>query len=199
MKPSVATAAANIERRSTVTLEAIGTYLLALAATKLISIAMLPVYTRLFDPSQYGVWELIDFSIQLVALLFGMQLPMAAVYHLSVAKEKEEILSTAVIGAGILGVIVCSSVVASSRHISILVFGVPHHANELRVGSLALLFSSPGAVALAYIRLTNRVRLYVGILFARLGAQIGFTLFFVMFLHKGVLGALYGSLIAPFL
>ena len=199
MKPSVAVPAANIERRSTVTLNAIGTYFLALAATKLISIAMLPVYTRLFNPVQYGVWELIDFSVQLVALLFGMQLPVATVYHLSLAKEKEEILSTAVIGAGILGVVICSSVVLASRPISILVFGVPHYTNELRVGASALLFSFPGAVALAYIRLTNRVRLYVAILFARLGAQIGFTLFFVMSLHKGILGALYGALIASFL
>jgi O-antigen/teichoic acid export membrane protein len=198
MTPSRA-AAAFRDVRSTATLTAIGTYLLALATTKLISIAMLPVYTRLLDPSQYGVWELVDFSIQLFALLLSMQLPTATVYHLSLAKDKDKVLSTAIIGAGLVGLLSCFIVFVASRHLSILVFGIPHHTKELQVGSLALLSSSAGAVALAYIRLTNRVHLYVGILFARLGTQIGVTLFLVMVWHKGVLGAIYASVIASFL
>src|SRR5215469_10158224 len=87
-------------------------YSLAMVASRGLSFLLLPVYTRYLTPSDYGVMELLDLTVNLTSLLVGGRLGSALFYFYFAAEnreEKEKCINAAFFGSVLLGVM-CAAI-----------------------------------------------------------------------------------------
>ena len=57
-----------------------GKYSIAMLARRAAGILMLPIYTRLLTPADYGVLELLDLTTSMLSILVGMRIGQALFY-----------------------------------------------------------------------------------------------------------------------
>src|SRR5512147_2896613 len=73
-------------------------YAAGILLAKAVSFAMLPIYTRFLTPSDYGVMELIEMTLDVVAILAGARVAVGIFryYHkASSDEERDAVISTA--------------------------------------------------------------------------------------------------------
>src|ERR1700732_3479965 len=83
-----------------------GAYSIAMLARRAVSIVMLPIYTRLLTPADYGILELLDLTATIISLFVGLRIGQALFYYYARAtsdKEREGYISTALLCSVIVG------------------------------------------------------------------------------------------------
>src|SRR5690348_5251202 len=107
------------------------TYSVAMEAGRVMSFALLPVYTRYLTPADYGVMELLDLTVNLVGMFIGTRLGQALFYFYfaaSTKQEKDKCISTAFFGSVLLGCVCAAISLILAPALSGLVFGTAQYA-----------------------------------------------------------------------
>jgi O-antigen/teichoic acid export membrane protein len=162
------------------------------------SFLLLPIYTRVLTPADYGVMELLDVTSNIIGLIFGTRVGQALFYFYFAARNEEEretCMSSLYAAAGFIGVL-CGCTMFASGPLSRLVFG-----NSGYIGYFNLVFASfavsvVGELNLCYLRAMGRAGRYVlaTAVTVFLNILIGGTLLLVF--HLGVKGVLWAGLIS---
>ena len=110
---------------------------MATIVTRLASSLMLPLYTRLLSPADYGVMELLDLTASIVGLLFGARIGAALFYYYFSAttqRDKDQWIGNLFLFSIGLGALIAAITLPAAGLISTIVFGtIPRYASYFRL------------------------------------------------------------------
>ena len=171
-------------------------YWLGVILSKIVGFLLIPIYTRYLTPADYGTIELLSLTADIAALIIGMQINQGVFkyYHdYKTQKEKDCLISTALISMLVLGISMSIFFNIFARPITLLVFGSEAYINYLRFFSCVYPLSLIIEIPFALIRIKKQSRLYVFIGLINFAFMISLNIFFVVYMGWGI----WGVLISP--
>lgn len=160
---------------------------------------MIPVYTRHLTPKDYGVLDLLEVTVFVLATVLGAGLSGAIVrlYHDCQAEtERHAVVSTALTFALPVQLVAFGLLVWIAPDLARLVFGSDVYGPYFRVIFATLCFDLLNEMALANLVAKRLSARYSLVSIARLVLGLGLNVYFVVFRELGVWGVLYGGAIA---
>lgn len=167
--------------------------------SKAAAFVMLPVYTRYLSPADYGTLELIQMTLDVVAILAGWTFVTGVFRFFAGARsriEQQAVLATALLLLSASFTVLGFATFAASGAFSTLVFQSPAQAGLIQIAALSLVCDGLLLVPLAYIRIRERSRVFVGLQIVKLAMQLSLNVVFLVFLGMGARGCLISTLIA---
>jgi O-antigen/teichoic acid export membrane protein len=174
-------------------------YTLGMILTKVVSFLMIPLYTNVLKPEQYGTLELLSLSADIVSMIvgFGILAAMMRFYFISDdPKERNRVISTAILGTVAIMAVSAAICISFARPISQLIFHNPENTGNLRITFITMFLASFIEIPLAYLRILQKSVRFVTLSLLHFIFKLGLNILFLVFLHQGVRGVLYGNLIA---
>lgn len=166
---------------------------------KIASLLLLPLYTRLLTPSDYGVLQLLQITSDVVDIVTAGGLTSSVVRFVAMATDdgqRRSIIATAfwsVVGTRLLGGVLIA-IFASS--LSQLAFKTTEHTSLVRLSGLNFVVGALSIVPLLELQASRRARAHGVASVLKLVFQLALTALFVVKFHWGVRGVLYSSLFA---
>lgn len=174
-------------------------YGLGIVASRLASFIMLPVYTHQLSTADYGLLQLLQLTVDVVAIASTAGATAGVLrfyFKTNDLEERERIVSTAffmLVGLGIFGGILLA--IASPY--------IWHHFLDnqgrllfLYLTALTFVIDSASAVPLVVLQAEERPWWFVIVLFAKLVTSLSLNILFLVVLHLGVLGVVLSTLAA---
>ena len=155
------------------------------------AVLLLPLYTNLLLPADYGTLEIIVLVGVFMNVFVGLQTATQVLrsYHACECEhDRREAISTAII---VTGVLTAAAVVPADvfRHrLSSIIFGTGAHAPLLHLAFWSMVSSNVSVAALAYLRARKMARAFTILSVAQLVATLSLNLVFVAWLERGVEG-----------
>lgn len=166
---------------------------------KVVGFFMIPFYTHYLNPADYGMLELLDLSLTLTTLILTMWLNASVVRQyndFAESKNRNQAVSTVLIFASFIGMIVTVVGIQFSRPLSTLILNTPDLHFYVSLEALSFLVASVNVVCLSYLRARQQSRLVVATGLANLFLSLLLNIYFVAVQHTGVVGVLYSGLIS---
>jgi O-antigen/teichoic acid export membrane protein len=167
--------------------------------SKVVSFALLPVYTRYLTPADYGKIELVELSFDVLTMIAGSRL-LGGLFRFYYKAETED-ERRAVISTGAL--LICGGYVmvgilafVGASQIAYLCLGDTKYTSLVRIGSLALASQALGTVPLALLRLQSRMTTAVAVQLGRIAIQVALNVLFLVHFHLGPRAIFLSTLIA---
>jgi O-antigen/teichoic acid export membrane protein len=173
-------------------------YQVADATSKLIALALLPIYTRHLSRADYGTAELLLTTIILVSIVVRAGLVEAFVrFHFLDADEqrRRELARTATVSLVILTTVVAALAALFAEPLSRLILG-SSHPDELRAAALGLWAFTNLELAYALLRVEERARAFALASLANVLLTVGLTVWLVVGRDEGAMGLLLGNYVA---
>jgi O-antigen/teichoic acid export membrane protein len=174
-------------------------YGVGIVLSKSVSFVMLPVYTRFLTPGDYGVMELIDMSLDVIAMMAGGGLAVGIFrfYHKATSDaERNSIVSTALLALATSYLLVAMVTFLFASQLSALVFQSTTYAPLVRIAAGSLAFQSLLIAPLAYIRVRHKSTVFVAANLAKLVLALVLNIVFVVGYRMGARGVLTSTLIS---
>jgi O-antigen/teichoic acid export membrane protein len=167
-------------------------------ASRAVSVLMLPFYGRHLSPTQYGILSLIELSITVIAIVFGLQSigqTLTRIYHDQTEDaQKRAVVSTALL-ASLLGAILVAALAIACAGPIARGIALPDQVALLRAGFVAMAFSTAAEIVLVYHRILGRARFFLIYSMVNLAATVALNIWFIGVLHWGVWGFVSSKLI----
>ena len=160
---------------------------------------MLPIYTRMLTPADYGTIELFSMIIDFAGIIFGLRIGEALFRFYVTAEsvaEKDQVISSALILTILLNCIGFFILYAASGVLCTLIFGSLEHQNLLILFSMSLLYAPIVEIPMTYIRAQQRPWLFVSFSSLKLTLQLSLNIYLVVVLKLGVYGIVLSTVIA---
>jgi len=174
------------------------TYGIASGISKSIMIFLVPVYTRIFSPNDYGIIDLIQTVISFIAILGMLQLESAiARYYFEVkdnAKRKRYI-STAFWTILSISLILGVGLSLVSDLISLALFKTENYGSIIMLASIIIPSTNLFALLSTLMRFLKKPVMYSLFIAAQLLITTGLSIWFVVFEEMGIIGVFYGQLL----
>ncbi|MFW5908730.1 MAG: lipopolysaccharide biosynthesis protein [Desulfosalsimonas sp.] len=161
-----------------------------------VSFVMLPIYTRVLTPAEFGTIELLSMVIDFAGIIFGLRIGQAIFRFYLMAEDdfaKSRVISSALVLTTLLSGFGFLLLYGASGIISKAVFGGPEQQNLLVLFSLSLLFHPVVEVAMTYIRAQQRPWFFVSFSTLKLFLQLSLNIYLVVFLGLGVKGVVLSA------
>lgn len=163
------------------------------------SFLLLPLYTRVLSPAEYGVLELVSVTAMLFQTLLSSGIAHATLrfyFEYDRAEDRNAIISTALVGSFLFTAAGASVLCVGAPAISTFVFGTSAYALPLRIVFVAMVLEISREINLAFLRAREQSGLFVVMALLQLLVQVGANVVTVWHLHLGVVGVLAGNLVA---
>lgn len=167
--------------------------------SRLVSFAMLPVYTRYLTPADYGIMALLDMTMDIVSIVAGAKLAggVYRFYHKAPdSDERGRVISTATVLLGASFAVFALLTALFATPVSRLAFGTAEHALLVRVGATSLALQGLLIVPLAFLQLQQRSTAFTAVTTVKLFLQLGLSVLFLVHFRMGILGVLTSTLVA---
>ena len=174
-------------------------YAVSLIARRFVGIFMLPIYTRYFTPSDYGVLELLDLTGTIVSYLIGGRLCDGLLYfyaHAETEEEKLRVTHSALLTSHVCGLLGAIGGCLLASQASIFMFGTDRYTYYMQLVFLNFAFTLPSEVGFGHLRAENRSGITATLSVLRLLLMIVTTVSMLVWFHVGVPSVLYSALIA---
>lgn len=163
-----------------------------------LSIILLPLYLRLFEPSQYGVISLLTVVTSVLALFasVGITTGLFRLYYEAEKGEKKKLVGSTflwyLLGGSLIGAILSTQAPALSQ----LLFHGGDYTYSVRLLGVFFFLSMLQIVPFSVLQLEKRSGLYVGFSLSRFLIDFGLKLYFIGFLGRGIAGYFESSIVA---
>jgi O-antigen/teichoic acid export membrane protein len=171
-------------------------------ASRFIGFLLLPIYTRVFNPADYGIMDVIATMIALAGIVLTAGTETALSYYFfqltDESNRRTTITSTAfylVLVNGIVALIMWFL----AEHISQLVFADQSLASIIRLAVLSVPFSSLLSLNLNILRLLRLPWHYVALTSGNLIFTVSLNIYLVVILEIGVIGVFWTTLLSSLL
>lgn len=173
-------------------------YAVGTVASRLVGFIMIPVYTRVLTPADYGIIETIVRLVDVIGLFLGLGLAEALLRHYFLAQNEEDrrrLISTtlsinlAVIVAG------CLIALPSSPLLARLAFGHDRYTLYVTVSLISMLIGNLGQLPMTLWRAEGKAWRFTVISLASLLSQLTTNIILVVWLRLGVWGVVLSGLI----
>ncbi len=166
---------------------------------RVIGFLMIPVYTRYLIPSEYGILELLSLTTEIVGMILSMRIShaMFRIYfeHDSL-EDKNEVISTSMLTFGAIGSIGLLMASLPSWFLAEKILNSSQYSYYFIISFATLWFNTLVLMAFYYLMILKKSTLYIISSSIKLFIALSFNIYFIVFLKMGVLGILYGNLIA---
>ena len=174
-------------------------YFLGNILRHMVSFAMLPIYTRLLTPADYGTIELLSMVIDFTGIIFGLRIGEAIFRFYLMAEDdisKKQIISSSIMLTTFLNGLGFLILYGVSGFLSTTIFGGLEQQNLLILFSLSLLFQPIIEIPMIYIRAQQRPWLFVSFSMLKLSLQLSLNIYLVVILGLGVRGVVLSAVIS---
>ncbi len=166
--------------------------------SKLMGFLMIPIYTRYLNPEEYGLIELLDLNVYIIStvLIAGFAVAVGKYYfYYKKESDRKEVVSSALIFNVLTGLILSLFLFIFSRQFSIAFFKTDIYTYCFQLSFIILIFEVFLSTPFAYLRIKEVPILYITISILRMFFGLALNIYFIVFLHMGVLGVLYSGVI----
>lgn len=174
-------------------------YGLGVVLARGVSFIMLPVYTRVLSPADYGILQYLDLSVEIASVLFTACLTVGIqrfYYKAETERGRRAVIASAYIlemGLGAIGAICLALAAPLIWH-----YGLKEAGSVLlvRIAALNFFLGLLSSLPLSLLRLRQQARLYVIVSFMKLVLQLSLNIWLVVGLRMGPLGILLSGTVA---
>lgn len=173
-------------------------YAVGVIATQLVGFIMIPIYTRVLTPADYGVIETIIRLVDVINLLLAMGLAEALLRHYYLAQTEEErrrLVATTFSFNLLIIVVGCALTLPLAPQLAHLAFGHGRYATYVAVWLVAMLLHNLAELPLTLWRAEGKPWRFTGISLCRLLTQVTANIIFVVLLRWGVWGVAISNFI----
>ncbi len=168
-------------------------------ASRVVSVVMLPFYTRYLSPTEYGLLQLLDISVDVTALLFtaGIRTGLQRFYFKATTdEERNRVVSTTfLLEMGLsLGGTLALLALANVVHRVVLVGAGT--SDLVRLAAINFSLSAMTAVPLALLVIEQRAALQTVATLTKLAVQVTLNIYFLAYRHLGVESILLSTTIS---
>lgn len=179
-------------------------YLIGQILTRMASVLLLPFYTHVLSPADYGVTAILDLTAALLATFIAGGMVSAVTRHHFESdddKHHDRVWWTGLTMVAVVCTILCSVMIAGSQILADVTLGdeVPDGAWFYTLAILTMWFTVVGMILDAYLRAMKWSGTFVTISLGRLLFNIGLNVWLLVGLDMGVEGLLLGNLAATVL
>lgn len=177
-------------------------YGVATIIQKGIGFFMIPVYTHYLSPTDYGILELMDLTINIITMLIGMRLGASIIryyHHYENLADKLEIFSTALIFVFILTLIVVGVLECFARPMAGFVLGEVNYYRYLQIMFIAMGLQTIASVPENLLLAQKRSVTYSIVTIGTLISYLTFNILFLVVFEMGVMGLFFSVLITKIL
>lgn len=173
-------------------------YAIGALLARLISLLMLPVYTRALSPAEYGVVDLLDTTAAVIVNLANVAITYSLMrfYHdAQGARERGCVVSTAMGGLLASGVLAVLIVWPLALPLSRAMFGSNAYAGAVHLMALTAVLYGLIEVPMTFIRALERPWLYLAVSIGRLLLGLALNVALVVWLRWGVMGVVWANVL----
>ena len=167
--------------------------------SKVISFLLIPFYTHYFTAAEYGIMEVLNLTVMILAIVLAPGLANAVMrFHYDTNDEHERSLSvsTALIFTIISGGLVILLAFAFPQKISYLLLNSAQHGTVIKLLAIGFYCSFFSDICYVYLRGRKRSGVYVALTQVYLVLSILTNIYFVAIRHSGVAGVFAGNIVA---
>lgn len=167
-----------------------------------IAFIMLPLYTRVFSPEDYGILDIINVSILIITNIVSFQLNQSlGRYYVDTdsTSKKITIVTTGFVHYIVSFCITAFMIILFSKNISFFFFGTGLHSGIIKIAGLYIIFLSLYYYTSILFRYRFESKRFSSLSVLNVILNASLIIFFVLFLKIGVLGVFWGKLIASIL
>ncbi len=173
-------------------------YGIGTSANKIVGFLLLPVYTQYLTTREYGIKELVGLSTDILGVLLATAISSAFYrFYFDYTEESDRnlVLSSSYIFLGVFGLFFVAVLSLGSPVLARYILDSPDLFVYFLIALASLWFQTINTIGLNYLRVTLRSVQFVVLSLFRLLLAIGLNIYFIIFLHMGVLGILISTLI----
>jgi O-antigen/teichoic acid export membrane protein len=170
---------------------------LASVIERLIAFLLLPIYTRFFTTSEFGIIDLITVVLSIIIIFAHLQLEtsLQRYYYDYENDEKKLFISTVVIVMTVLSLILTVLLVFTSTIVSDLIFKKAEYSDLIKLAALQIPFTNYSMLALVVLRYEKKNTLFAIMIISKVILTVLFIVLFVVWLKMGLYGVFYAQLI----
>ena len=163
---------------------------------------LVPIYTRIFNPSDYGVLDLVGLCSSIIGVFIVLGFDVSQGYYFyrtDDIEDKKLTLSISAISHIVMGIILAIPLLLFSGEISKIALGTSDYAKYFRLVALDLPFFAILAFAQRVLRLIRSPWRYMLLAISSLLSNIVLTILMVVVWRKGIYGIYLSKLIVDIL
>lgn len=160
---------------------------------------MIPVYTRFLMPADYGLLELLDLTISVIGMIFGMRIGAGIIrfYHnYDDVKDKKEVFSTALIAMTFMALVLLAILQVFSHPIARMISGTTEEVRAFQVMFGCLALQKIYMTGESYLLAQKKSIVYSTLSMISFVTMLSLNILFLVFMGMGVYGVLLSMLIA---
>ena len=165
---------------------------------RIISFLLLPIYTRYLTPNDYGIKELVGLTVDVTGILLSMAISSAVMrfyFEYDDAKDRNEVISTAMILIGAIGTAACVLVSFGTGTLAKYILDNSELGYFFQIAFISMIFGSVNGVSYDYLRANKKSIRFVTYNFFKLIVGISLNIYMIVFLRLGVVSILLTNLI----
>ncbi len=166
--------------------------------TKAINFFLLPIYTRVLVPADYGTLELVYMVGSIIAISYGLMISSGYVREYYVNKDEEHrqiLLSSTFWFAFVSTMIVLLLTFFLASELSQLLFKFEHGNLFLKLIAISMAIHAHSMIFYNLLMVQEKSKKYISIQIITLLLTIGLTIYFIVFLRWAVKGVLIAQVI----
>lgn len=167
-----------------------------------IGFIMIPIYTACLSPSDYGILELMDLTMNIISLLIGMRLGTGIIrfyYEYETLKDRNELFSTALIFVFCLTAVIVTLLQIFAGHFAGWILGSESFYRYFQIIFLAMGFQILTVVPESILLAEKNSVVYSTLNLITFLSNISLNILFLVVIKIGVLGLLLSMLITKIL
>ncbi|MEW6746274.1 MAG: polysaccharide biosynthesis C-terminal domain-containing protein [Planctomycetota bacterium] len=160
---------------------------------------LIPFYTEYLTTGDYGVLDIVDVTVALLAQLLGFNIGGALVrfyFDDDDWERRKRLIATAQIFFTLFVGVVTLFLALGAPLLAPALFGGDEFRVHFRLTMAILLLSAAAEPAIALMRAEQRSTFFVILAFSKMVIEIGLKVYLIAYLQFGVLGAIWGSVLA---
>jgi O-antigen/teichoic acid export membrane protein len=172
------------------------TYGVGVVIRRLASFVMLPIYTRLLTPADYGLLELLSLSVEVVTILVSAGTTAGILrffYKTDDEEERHRLMGSAFMLLGLLNALGAGILMALAGPIHDIVLGGQGEMWFIYIVAASFMLSPATEIPNSYMRAIRTPKRYVITNASILILQLSLNILFVVILRFGVLGVLLST------
>ena len=167
-----------------------------------ISFIMLPIYTRLLAPHEYGIIEILTIIIDFTGAIFGLKIGESIFrFYLSFKQiqEKNEVISTSLILVIVFGILGYAVLFISADFLNKIIFDKIDQIDNILLYSLTLVFQPVIELGMNFLRAQQKAVFYAIVSAIKLFLQLALNLYFIVYLDLKITGVILSAVISCFI
>jgi O-antigen/teichoic acid export membrane protein len=168
-------------------------------ASRVVSVIMLPFYTRYLSPAEYGLLQLLDITVDVTALLFsaGIRTGLQRFYFKATTdEERNSVVSTTFFLEMVLSVGGTLALLAFANIVHRVVLVGAGTSDLVRLAAINFSLTAMTAVPLALLVIEQRAALQTIATLTKLAIQVALNIYFLAYRHYGVESILLSTTIS---